>query len=381
METDFPPGIAQCRFCLDEAPISELISPCQCTGTGSFVHEECLRRWQLKVVCTPDDTRASICQACRSPYTLPPPPVPARRSGGGLGGEELPTPVFEQITTNPSFFERSEHGGSGGGGGGGGILGGGLRQRLKDCMRPGCLVLRTPGAPETLISAEHWQQSVFLIGGLWPRQGQGQSDALIGVNLVGTALGGHRGGGGSSGSGEQQQQQHYPATSTTTEAQNLLWGLPIRTRRGGPCQQRRFLVLVAFSGALSAELPHLVRLVLPAEPTSESSYSSGRGPGPAASPPCCSGLLFGEPQDVLPVLRREAGIQILKAVAFQGHAVWSSTQLLSEVMRGDWGLVRANGSDLLMGLSVDERAAHWRQLWHSKDPLRASEGTKICTVS
>lgn len=261
--------------------------------------------------------------------------------------EERPAPIFEQITTSP-YYERVE----------GGILSGGLRQRLRDCMRPGCLVLRAAGAPETIISSEHWHQSVFLIGGVWPGQGHGQSDALIGVNLVGATLV-HRG------------ETHL------TDVPDLLWGLPIRTRRGGPCQQRRSLVLVAFSGALTAELPGLVRLVVP-EPT-----ASDVAPitDPTVVQRSCSGALFGEPHDVLSVLRRELGVQILKVVAFQGHAVWSSSQLLSEVMRGNWGLTKATSRDLMVGLSVDDRSTYWRQLWHTKEPLRASEGAKTCIVS
>lgn len=362
-----PPGYAQCRFCLEEVPREELLSPCQCTGTGSYVHEECLRRWQVKV-CAPGDTRAFICQACRTPYKLaPPPPIIGRAMvRPTTAPQESPTPLFEQIFTSP-YFERSD----------GGFLGSGLRRRVKECIRPGCLVLRAPGASEIVFSAEHWHQSVFLIGGVWPGRGHGQSDALIGVNLVGTTIGYH---------GELP-------LSGGRNGNNLLWGLPIRTRRGGPCQQRRSLLLVSFSGALTTEMPPLVRLVTPdppvpsAESSSVGSTARDGGPatdGTAAGPPrCCSGALFGEPQDVFPVLRRETGIRILQAVAFQGHTVWSSTQLLSEVIRGEWGLARATSSDLLVGLAVEERAAYWRQLWHTKEPVRAGsdQGTRICTIS
>ena len=31
-----------CRICLDEG---DLISPCLCTGTAAYVHEECLLKW------------------------------------------------------------------------------------------------------------------------------------------------------------------------------------------------------------------------------------------------------------------------------------------------------------------------------------------------
>ncbi len=33
----------QCRFCLEDAPASALLAPCNCTGTSRYVHGVCLR--------------------------------------------------------------------------------------------------------------------------------------------------------------------------------------------------------------------------------------------------------------------------------------------------------------------------------------------------
>merc|ERR1712146_877499 len=99
--------------------------------------------------------------------------------------------------------------------------------------------------------------------------------------------------------------------------------------------QRRSLVLVPFTGHLLAALPQHVKLVAP------------------------------EPHDVLPVLQAEPQMRALPIAVFWGHAVWSSMQLVSEVMRGNWGLSRASSEDLLLAsrhVSGRERSTVWREL-------------------
>lgn len=36
----------QCRICLDEEPLHELISPCLCRGGSRYIHRECLQNWR-----------------------------------------------------------------------------------------------------------------------------------------------------------------------------------------------------------------------------------------------------------------------------------------------------------------------------------------------
>ena len=40
------PKLAECRICLETSEVgTSLFSPCKCTGTAQYVHEECLARW------------------------------------------------------------------------------------------------------------------------------------------------------------------------------------------------------------------------------------------------------------------------------------------------------------------------------------------------
>ena len=41
-----------CRYCFDGEEDGELISPCACKGGQKFVHLNCLRRWQRRVLVT-----------------------------------------------------------------------------------------------------------------------------------------------------------------------------------------------------------------------------------------------------------------------------------------------------------------------------------------
>lgn len=53
-----------CRICLDEAePLIQ--SPCRCTGTQSWVHTVCLRRWRMSAA----GRRLLECEVCRGQYT------------------------------------------------------------------------------------------------------------------------------------------------------------------------------------------------------------------------------------------------------------------------------------------------------------------------
>ena len=67
-----------CRFCLEPDVISNLISPCSCTGSSRYVHLRCLRIWQTSNSLdnprrNAQDRRGEICQSCTSPFDPPPP--------------------------------------------------------------------------------------------------------------------------------------------------------------------------------------------------------------------------------------------------------------------------------------------------------------------
>lgn len=331
----------------------ELLAPCRCVGTARFVHVECLRRWQVEVLSRPDGAeRASICRVCQTPFSLPPPPAPELPGDRSMDSRTaamhraMLEPIFSNLSTNP-YYDRSLSR----------RLPSSLRDSLLDAMRQGGLILRHPTSAPTLIRSEHWSQGVYLIGGGFPGCGHAGSDALVAVNLVG-----------------------LPPTSTVLARRDLraladrLGGVDqVRVRNGGPVQPRRVLVLVPYAGAVdetSLLRAQLVRVV----PVEEAGGGPLQLPEEAAVRPDmlegCSGALFGEPTYVLEALAAQPQLRALMALAFEGHALWSSEQLLCEIARGDWGLTPCRREDVAFAsASYADRAVLWRHLWETRDPI------------
>ena len=55
----------ECRFCLLEGDQNDLndplIAPCNCRGSGAFVHKSCLRRWRQTDIRDDQDFRCPVC--------------------------------------------------------------------------------------------------------------------------------------------------------------------------------------------------------------------------------------------------------------------------------------------------------------------------------
>lgn len=55
-----------CRICLSTDKVQILISPCSCTGSHKYVHEECLKKWIL----SKDVKNISLCELCQSQFKM-----------------------------------------------------------------------------------------------------------------------------------------------------------------------------------------------------------------------------------------------------------------------------------------------------------------------
>eukprot|EP00928_Gymnodinium_smaydae_P015089 TRINITY_DN1552_c0_g3_i1.p1 TRINITY_DN1552_c0_g3~~TRINITY_DN1552_c0_g3_i1.p1 ORF type:complete len:417 (-),score=61.92 TRINITY_DN1552_c0_g3_i1:141-1391(-) len=366
----------QCRFCLQEDDPDALIAPCKCVGTGKYVHEHCLRRWQEEVRDHGDD-RAVICQLCQSRFSLKPPPPRDHLAAHNRDrrSDYPPGPLFDHISTNPYFDSSAVR-----------HLPAHTCRQLLASMVPGCLVLHEPTASTSVIRWEHWHKGAFLIGGVWPGQGHGSSGALIGVNLAGARV---------------PNPDAFSADGPLRELQTYLAqrSVALSFVIGGPVQPRAFLVLVAVAGVLAEVTLHpRVRRVYH---TSSPGTASGSEPAPspllrrisataAASrgreetsretpPPRCDGALFGEPGDVVQALRGASASHLrpVAAVAFQGHAVWSSTQLLAEIARGSWCLAHASPRELALVSPLEEREEMWRRLFSTKPLLHGTYAPRV----
>ena len=58
----------ECRICLQEDSIENLISPCKCTGTQKYVHANCLSSWRRQFARM--HVHRVRCQICKSDYTV-----------------------------------------------------------------------------------------------------------------------------------------------------------------------------------------------------------------------------------------------------------------------------------------------------------------------
>lgn len=59
-----------CKICFETAETKasgKLISPCKCTGTVRFIHEECLKTWQVS---QKKDIRHAECELCHCRYVM-----------------------------------------------------------------------------------------------------------------------------------------------------------------------------------------------------------------------------------------------------------------------------------------------------------------------
>ncbi len=54
---------SECRFCLETDAIENLLSPCLCSGSSKYVHNECLMRWYNTV-----PARGTRCNTCLTEY-------------------------------------------------------------------------------------------------------------------------------------------------------------------------------------------------------------------------------------------------------------------------------------------------------------------------
>ena len=62
------PSERSCRICFDtESSSHHLISPCRCSGSMKFVHEDCLKIWLLS---QEKDLSDSICDICKSGFKM-----------------------------------------------------------------------------------------------------------------------------------------------------------------------------------------------------------------------------------------------------------------------------------------------------------------------
>lgn len=56
-----------CKICLENSLQDQIISPCLCTGSIQYVHEECLKTW---ILAKWTDLSQASCEVCKTQYPM-----------------------------------------------------------------------------------------------------------------------------------------------------------------------------------------------------------------------------------------------------------------------------------------------------------------------
>ena len=70
IEINKPPEEKFCKICfenIENKKTGKLINPCKCTGTVRYIHEECLKTWQVS---QKKDIKNAECELCHCKYSM-----------------------------------------------------------------------------------------------------------------------------------------------------------------------------------------------------------------------------------------------------------------------------------------------------------------------
>lgn len=358
-----------CRYCLVDS--GDLVAPCECKGSGQWVHLSCLRQWQKSVLLTQSthpkyQTRIDeICNVCERPFKEEFKPRSRREALLEYTGEELPK-LIQKGNLLASSRPKSEKNGE--------LM---RQQRGNLAARLG-----------------HFTEAVYVISLCEPynpnKRGGG---AVLGVNLV----------------------QKVPDPLERTSRPLLNHGPDVEVTTYPREEWRRHyasLVQVLKQSRVISAVEHylggpvepaeafaLIDLPAPVLETARTASNAVADPGvrrqlascfelmtPQRIAQVCSRLrvkgsiYFGELSVILGLLASVfvhvgpsdgpmLGDYLVKV--FWGYASWNATQLLGEIARRGWGLVV---TDATLSFSCwDQEVASWERVVDKSIVARESE--------
>ncbi|CAJ1447992.1 unnamed protein product, partial [Effrenium voratum] len=364
---DEPETDKACRYCLVDS--GDLVAPCECKGSGQWVHLGCLRQWQKSVLLTQSthpkyQTRIDeICNVCERPFKEEFKPRSRREALLEYTGEELPQ-LIQKGNLLASSRPKSEKNGE---------L---MRQQAALALRLG-----------------HFTEAVYIISLCETynpnKRGGG---AVLGVNLT--------------------QPVPYPLERTSRPLLNHGPDVEVATY---PLQEWRHkfapLVQVLQAARAVGQVEHFLGgpvepseafalIDLPAEllDVVKSATKGVLDPGLRGQLGRCFELLppqrtvqlcgrlrvkgsvyFGELPVILGLLAsvfayvgvNDATMLSTPMKVFWGYASWNATQLLGEIARRGWGLVVTDAH--LSFECWDENIASWERVVDKSIVARESE--------
>lgn len=380
----------RCRYCFETSTAeSALISPCACSGHQAFTHRTCLIKWQRR-----QGRGTSSCEVCKTPWTV--------------NLDALDRELFvHSVKTNPRYPLVED------------VVDRRAQDLLLDLLRPGTLILQTPARAEesrnlaqqmparsdtlsmfafmlTLQRVKHWLHGSYLIVSRGDGDGTDGSDALVAINLVRPT------------SVDALDSQARAESQPLFDALDLAGTADRDTMclLGGPCHSSQPLCLLELPA--DAVLPtrgDVLRLPLAlpsgdlrapylpepgaSEPDAarDADVDAAAADVDAAAAVAVSGadvgvaagarqLVAAEPAVAAEIVRANDASH-MRACIVQGCAIWSTKQLVSEISRHKWGLVRAAHGDVPFDVAAQAAPAEqadadapalWRACWRDRRP-------------
>lgn len=361
-----------CRYCLVDS--GDLVAPCECKGSGQWVHLSCLRQWQKSVLLTQSthpkyQTRIDeICNVCERPFKEEFKPRSRREALLEYTGEELPK-LIQKGNLLASSRPKSEKNGE-------------LMRQQR-----GTLAARLG----------HFTEAVYIISLCEPynpnKRGGG---AVLGVNLVQKVpdpierttrpllnqgpdvevttypL--------------KEWRHHYAPLVQVLQQARVIGPGAVEHYLGGPVEPAEAFALIDLPATLLEAAKAASNASLADPGVRRQLGSCFELPSPQRIAQVCSRLrvkgsiYFGELSVILALLASvfvhvgpsdSAMLGDNPVKVFWGYASWNATQLLGEIARRGWGLVVTDPS--LSFSCWDQNVASWERVVDKSIVARESE--------
>eukprot|EP00419_Tripos_fusus_P005153 CAMPEP_0172675068 /NCGR_PEP_ID=MMETSP1074-20121228/13071_1 /TAXON_ID=2916 /ORGANISM="Ceratium fusus, Strain PA161109" /LENGTH=439 /DNA_ID=CAMNT_0013492515 /DNA_START=50 /DNA_END=1370 /DNA_ORIENTATION=+ len=350
-----------CRICFlgadedGDENLGELVSPCNCQGSQSYVHLSCLRRWQRSVQLSgsnhPDETakedRHLVCNVCKAEFNLPPQDRTSMMSDlSGMRPEQMgPGMLIVTKKADSDAVSASVQ----------------LNLALRAFIES---------------KAAHFHRAVYIISEVRPREEATPSPSNRMRTTSSSSSSPTAAGSDSDRNGNEviigvnlSRPLEVPDVSQLHGAEDERviqsyreQGVEVMWMNGGPVKPRTVTCLACVKH-IKAELREAVFAKHGVELFME-------GPIAVVHGPMRSMLACAAEEAQAAAAVSEEKIVVL---AWAGFAQWSCTQLLGEIARGSWGWGLGTGHDVAHAISAQrlppadaERSSLWDQLRYSE---------------
>ena len=314
--------IKSCRYCFEKG--GNLIAPCACKGGNKWVHTKCLRKWQYTSILsqsTHPDFQTSIekkCNVCQSEFNIK--EITRDTLMLEFTGDEIANMIHEGyyiVSGEKSSRHNTE------------------------------ILEKYRGNKDLVNSISHWTNAVFLITNIVKADTNNRmKDGIHGVSITRKiSLESHHG--------------YFSIWQNFAKYYNNYTNLVINHFIGGPCEPNTPFGLIRIRrNMISREELNRIGVGVVSNLTENNEDIQ---------------FVFGNVYVIFEIIRQVFTAIILtnnniNLNVFWGLAGWGRTQLLGEIARGGWGLMRARHEEILPW-----KNGIWTRVTEKKLPIFAGE--------